>query len=166
MLETLSPSSKDHGGRDSNPSDLMCGLPLSQFLSDSPDLSFKNKGKNAKIFALVQCLNGPVSPFNTGVVQTQKASSLTPFSSSKNGRQAWPQFWHCSDSGDSRYNDQKQVKKKKQYKTRYSKEWQKMYSFLKACSTYVQVPRLPRSSCLQLLNNCLRWSINLPFFHH
>jgi len=42
-----------------------------------------------------------------------------------------------SDSGDSRYKDQKQVKKKKKYKTRYSKEWQKMYPFLKACSTYV-----------------------------
>ena len=37
----------------------------------------------------------------------------------------------------SRNKDQKQTKKKKKYKTRYSKEWEKTYPFLKACSTHV-----------------------------
>ena len=33
------------GGRDSNPPDLMCCLPLSGFLSDSPDLSQSSENK-------------------------------------------------------------------------------------------------------------------------
>ena len=44
----------------------------------------------------------------------------------------------CDSSEDSRNNDQKQARRKtKKYKTRYSKEWEETYPFLKACPSSV-----------------------------
>ena len=75
-------------------------------------------------------------------VQAHKVSSLTRLSckimADKAKRHDQDSSSECDSSEDSRNNDQKQARKKtKKYKTRYSKEWEKTYPFLKACPTSV-----------------------------
>ena len=63
-------------------------------------------------------------------VQAHKVSSLTRLSCKIMADKAKR---HDREE-DSRNNDQKQARKKtKKYKTRYSREWEKTYPFLKAC---------------------------------
>ena len=71
-------------------------------------------------------------------VQAHKVSSLTRLSckimADKAKRHDRDSSSQCDSSEDSCNNDQKQARKKtKKYKTRYSREWEKTYPFLKAC---------------------------------
>ena len=68
----------------------------------------------------------------------------------------------CDSSEDSRNNDQKQARKKtKKYKTRYSKEWEKTYPFLKACPTSVSEKEYKfHCSCCKSNLSCAEGGIN------
>ena len=68
----------------------------------------------------------------------------------------------CDSSEDSRNNDQKQARKKtKKYKTRYSKEWEKTYPFLKACPTSVSEKEYKvHCSCCNSNLSCAQGGMN------
>ena len=71
-------------------------------------------------------------------VQAHKVSSLTQLSckimADRAKRHDRDSSSECDSSEDSRNNDQKQARKNtKKNKTRYSREWEKTYPFLKDC---------------------------------
>ena len=67
-----------------------------------------------------------------------------------------------SSECDSSEDDQKQARKKtKKYKTRYSKEWEKTYPFLKACPTSVSEKEYKfHCSCCNSNLSCAQGGMN------
>ena len=100
-------------------------------------------------------------------VQAHKVSSLTRLSckimadkANRHHRDSGGS--NCDSSEDSRNNDQKQARKKtKKYKTRYSKEWEKTYPFLKVFPTSVSEKEYKfHCSCCNSNLSCVQGGMN------